>query len=303
MLKNIRKIVLWLFIIMIVSFSISIILFRSAGVNFWDFANLDSDFSGFDQANNVKGKFTNTINDESYFDLESVNKINVSTASTDIRFIPEDRADIKVHYYGSIASSNNITLPNITSELENTTLNIKINHKNLISLGFSFFNLNLDVYIPREYSKSIMAKTASGDVSIDNLGIENLNLESVSGDIKSESVYTEKTSFKSVSGDIKVEDYKGELTAETVSGDLSLDISSSIKDIYTHSISGDIKIKLPNNSEFYLESKTTSGEIICDFPISIEGKLSDKNINGSVGNGDTRIEVSTVSGDVKISKK
>lgn len=303
MFKNIRKIALWLFIIMIVSFSISIILFRSSGVNFWDFANLDSDFSGFDQNNAVKGKFTDTINDERYFDLESIDKINVSTASTDIRFIPEERDDIKVHFYGAMASSNKIALPDMISKIENKALSIKINHKNLISIGFNSFNLNLDIYVPKEYSKAISAKTASGDISLEDLSIKNLNFESVSGDIKSESVYTEKASLKSVSGEIKVEDYKGELTAETVSGDLSLDIINSIEDIYAHSISGDIKIQLPSNAEFYLESKTTSGEIICDFPISIEGKLSDKNINGSVGNGDARIEVSTVSGDAKISEK
>ncbi len=302
MFKDIRKIVLWLFIVMIISFSISIALFRDSGVNFRNFIDSDNNFSRFNGGNDISVRLRDTINDQKYFDMEAIDEIDMGTASADIRFIPEDRDDIKAHFYGNISSSNKIVLSHMASEIKNRTLSIKIIYNKNISIGFGSHNLNLDIYLPKEYSKNIAARSASGDIILESLNIENLSLRSVSGGVKSKSVYAKKSVLESTSGNIKVEDYRGDLSAKTVSGDLYLNTSSPFEDIYIRSISGDVRISLPSNAEFYLESKTTSGKIICDFPISISGRLSDKNINGSVGNGDNKVTTSTVSGDIRISK-
>lgn len=268
-----------------------------------DFDSFDNNYSKFSESNKVNGRFKYDIDNDKNFNMQNIDKIDVDTVSTDIRFIPEDRDDIKVHFHGTIASSNKATSPYMTAEMVNKTLKIKINHKNSISIGFNSYNLYLDIYIPKDYSKSIIAKTTSGDIALENLDIEDLYLKSTSGDIKSEYLYAKKGTFKSTSGGIKIENHKGEIDAKTTSGDIYINTDSTPEDIYSHSVSGDIKIQLPNNSEFYLESKTTSGEIICEFPIEIKGMNGDKAIDGIVGNGESKIAVSTVSGDVKISKE
>jgi len=299
LIRNIKKIALWLFIIMICSFSISIVLFKSAGVNLRDFTYIDNDFSG---KNNIKGKFKENINAERNFDIQYIEEINVNTVSTDIRFIPEARDDIRIHFHGIVASNNEVVLPELITEKQATTLQIKIDYKNSSYVGYYSSKLSLDIYIPEKYSKNINTKTTSGDIDLGSLNIKNINLSSVSGDIKSESLYTEKTRLTSTSGDIKIEDFLGELSAKTTSGDLLINVKSIDNDININSISGDIKITLPDKAEFYLESTSTSGDVGCDFPISIQGKLSDKKKEGKVGNGNNRITASTVSGDIKISK-
>ncbi len=303
MIKNMKKIVLWLFVIMIVSFSISIILFRNSGINLNDFTDMDDDYSNFGETSNIKGKPKKNINAEKNFDLQGIDDINISTVSTDIRIIPEDRDDIKVYFHGTIASSNEIVSPELITEIQNNTLQIEIDHKNLISLGFYSSNLNLDIYIPNEYTKNIDVKTTSADIDLGILDIKDISVKSVSGDIKAESLYTKKSNFKSTSGEIKLRDFKGGIDAKTTSGDLYIDFKALENDVYMNSISGDIELKLPNNSEFYLESKSLSGDIECDFPISIQGKHSDKNVNGRVGQGNNKVNASTTSGDIEISKK
>ncbi|WP_432662381.1 DUF4097 family beta strand repeat-containing protein [Wukongibacter baidiensis] len=303
MIKNMKKIVLWLFIIMIASFSISIILFRNAGVDWNDIADMDDDYSNFEEISNVKGKFKKNINEEKSFDIQGIDDVNISTISADIRIIPEDRNDIRVHFYGAVASSNEIGSPKLIAEKQNNSLQIKIDHKKLISSGFYSSRIDLDIYVPNEYSKNIDVKTTSGDIDLGILNIKDISAKSVSGDINADSLYSEKSSFKSTSGEITLRDFKGMIDAKTTSGDIDIDFNALENDVNIGSISGSIELGLPNNSGFYLESKSLSGDIECDFPISIEGKHSERKVNGRVGQDNNRIVLSTTSGDIEISKK
>lgn len=314
--ENMKKIVLWLFVIMVVSFSISAMLFTSSGVTLADFMdtnsnininmNTDKDFDLNDFANiqndkELEGKFKETINDEKILKADNIESINVDTVSSDVKFFSEDRDDIKVLFEGAIASSNEIILPELIVENKNNTLSIEVKHKSLMNIGFYSSTIRVHVYIPKTYLGDVVVKTVSGDIDLGYIGdVRNANLKSVSGDIKAESLYTEKTTLKSTSGDMKIEDFKGELDCGSTSGDLYVNVNKLNNNISSKSVSGDMKIELPDNAEFYLESKSTSGDIDCEFPISIQGKLSEKNINGRVGNGENRISVSTISGDIKI---
>lgn len=311
-----KKIALWLFAITVVSFSISAMLFTSSGVTLDDFKASDTDLSininkdkGFDINNfaniqndkELKGKFKETINDERIINADNINIINVATVSSDVKFFSEDRNDIKVHFEGAIASSNEIILPELIAENNNNTLSIEVKHKSLMNIGFHSSTIRVHVYIPETYSNDLSVKTISGDIDLGDIeNIKNASLQSVSGDIKAESLYTEKTILKSTSGSLKVEDFKGELDSDTTSGDLYINVNKLDNSINCKSVSGDIKIELSGNAEFYLESKSTSGDIDCEFPISIQGKISEKSINGRVGNGENKISASTISGDIKI---
>ncbi|SHK34431.1 DUF4097 family beta strand repeat-containing protein [Paramaledivibacter caminithermalis] len=311
---NIKKIVLWLFVIAVVSLSISIMLFINSGITLDDFKdsntniNIDmnknfslNDFANMQNDIELKGKFKETINDERIFDAADIQIINVNTVSSDIELFSEDRDDIRIHFEGSIASSKEIILPELITENENGSLLIDIKHKSKMNIGYYTSNIRVHVYIPKTYSKDIIIKTTSGEIYLDYIdNIRNASLKSVSGDIKAECLYTEKTMLESTSGSVKIEDFKGELKCITTSGDIKINVNSLTDNIFCKSISGDTKIQLPEKSEFYLEAKSVSGDVGCEFPIIMEGKLSDNKINGKIGNGKNKINVSTVSGDIKI---
>jgi hypothetical protein len=168
----------------------------------------------------------------------------------------------------------------------------------------------------------VVANAVSGDVKIKKAesGVE---CESVSGELVIENV-TGNAFLKAVSGDISVRGMIGSVEAESVSGDVEVigvsDASTvSVKvlsgdvdyagEIYANgrykfkSHSGDVVLILPARSAFDLEAKTFSGSIDSAFEIMVMGKLSKRELKGSVNSGGAEVTVSTFSGDVRLKKK
>lgn len=126
----------------------------------------------------------------------------------------------------------------------------------------------------------------------------------------------------SVSGDIDVTGAHGDIRASTVSGDVTLDklVASSVNatsvsgDVSVHvdqltgngdfrfqSVSGDVILELPREFGADLSMSTVSGDIDSDFPITLgNGRMSRRSMNARIGAGGRRLDVSTVSGDLKL---
>jgi DUF4097 and DUF4098 domain-containing protein YvlB len=97
-------------------------------------------------------------------------------------------------------------------------------------------------------------------------------------------------------------DFKGNLKADSVSGDINVRYRVFDNNIDVKTISGKVKIDLPQNAEFYLKTNTVSGEVIAKFPITIISFNKMNQLEGTVGTGDNRIIIDTVSGDIYINK-
>jgi DUF4097 and DUF4098 domain-containing protein YvlB len=175
----------------------------------------------------------------------------------------------------------------------------------------------------RDASRFARGKSISGDVTVSNVS-NGVNCNSVSGDIDAEDI-TGDADLKTVSGDISLKNIKnGDVDAETVSGGIELidvkgamevdaealsgkveyvgDINSNGR-YYMKSHSGGIYLRIPGNSAFDLKAKTFSGSIDSDFDITVSGKISNKELYGTVNGGGADIEVKTFSGNVHIIKR
>ncbi len=97
-------------------------------------------------------------------------------------------------------------------------------------------------------------------------------------------------------------DFMGNLEADSVSGDINARYRVFDNNIDVKTISGKVEIDLPQNAEFYLKTNTVSGEVVAKFPITIISFNKMNQLEGSVGTGDNRIVVDTVSGDIYINK-
>ena len=86
---------------------------------------------------------------------------------------------------------------------------------------------------------------------------------------------------------------------DTTSGDTELELGQTPDELSYDAVSGDLRLTLPGERSFELETETASGEIVCEF--------------ATVGNGEHRfydsgdgtpaeLELSTVSGDLEIRK-
>ncbi len=132
-------------------------------------------------------------------------------------------------------------------------------------------------------------KTVSGDVQFAGHGSA-LELNTVSGDSRIDGLHG-RIRVETVSGDAQLQaDEVTDLDAQTVSGDLRLELSlAAAARIKLNAHSGDVELELPADSAFEVDSNSFSGEVYNDF---------DDN-----SDADARIDVSTFSGDVRIRKR
>ena len=145
----------------------------------------------------------------------------------------------------------------------------------------------------------VHVSTASGSVSV----------SAVKGDVH----------VNAMAGTIQVTKPGGRVDANTASG--SIDVQGAARDVRAHAVSGRVSIQgnpgtesywdlktvsggvqlaVPASSNFHLSADAVSGEIRTDVPIMIE-EQSKHSLRARIGNGGGRVEVRTVSGEIRLS--
>ena len=198
-------------------------------------------------------------------------------------------------------------------------------------------SVDYKVWVPEQAGVEI--KSVSGDVEVapiggkakidsvsGNVGVRGAagaDVKLVSGDLEMENVAGDAF-IKAVSGNIDVTKIKGSVEADAVSGDITLqDVSEAMSvdvktvsgnvtyagllkagghyELQTHS--GDVRMVLPSDSSFDLEANTFSGDIDSDFAITTSGKISPREVRGTVGKGGATLVLKSFSGNVDLKKK
>jgi DUF4097 and DUF4098 domain-containing protein YvlB len=134
------------------------------------------------------------------------------------------------------------------------------------------------------------------------------SITSVSGDIEISNIKGELNT-KSVSGDVSVKGAAGAVNAASVSGDVEVEIRSlegtdGAGNMEFNSVSGDVEVKLPGNLDADVKISTLSGDLKTDFPLQVEEKKRGpgRSASGRLGNGSRTLKLSTVSGDINLSR-
>jgi len=130
--------------------------------------------------------------------------------------------------------------------------------------------------------------------------------------------------LKTVSGNISASRIKGSIDAETTSGGIILTEIAEPKTVRAkvlsgkitydgqivaggkysfESLSGSVRVTIPAAAGFDLEAQTFSGSIDTDFPITMQGKIDRKSIQGVVNNGGAALRIKAFSGSIEIKKK
>jgi len=283
---NIRKIVIWLVVIAVVSLTIAAIAFFST----------ENYMVSFRDRNNFEG---NSIDEVKTFGIDQLKEIYIHSVSSDVSVFSTDEEDIKINFYGRSTLRSEKALPKLITNFEGSKLKIEIEYPKVL-----FYNANvvLDVYIPQDYRDNVIIDAVSADVDISNLDLNNFQCKTVSGDLRIKFLGSNSLTLKTTSGEVNIMDFTGNLKADSVSGDINVSYRIFDNNIDVKTISGEVKIDLPQNAEFYLKTNTVSGEVVARFPITIISFNKMNQLEGTVGTGDNRIIVDTVSGDIYLNK-
>ena len=106
--------------------------------------------------------------------------------------------------------------------------------------------------------------TVSGDIAFESVEGE-VTIHSVSGDVKINKV-AGKANLNTTSGDVKVKDFQGDGIFRSVSGDVEINATKTGEKLEVGTASGDVEIKLPADVSVQMTLKTASGDIktFCD---------------------------------------
>ena len=284
---NIRKLLIWLVVIAVVSLTIAIIAFFSTENNMVSF----SDRNNFEEISIDEVKTFNNIG--------KLKEIYIHSVSSNVSVFSTEEEDVKIHFHGISAAESEKKLPELITNIEGSQLKIEIEYPKAL---FYNANLFLDVYVPQDYLENVSIDTVSADVDISNLDTNNFQCKTVSGDLKIKSLGSDNLILKTTSGEMNIMDFIGNLEADSVSGDINARYKVFDNNADIKTISGKVKIGLPENAEFYLKTNTVSGEVDTDFPITIISFGKMNQLEGTVGTGDNSIIIDTVSGDIYINK-
>jgi hypothetical protein len=172
-----------------------------------------------------------------------------------------------------------------------------------------------------ELSGGLTVTTTSGEVQLRDVAGK-LDVGSISGDIKLENGNVEGATVNTTSGEVQLDGVAGALEVTSVSGDINvreahdgrLDLSTTSGEIQyqgdlaqasantVNSISGDVRVRLPESSGFRLDASTVSGDISSEFELS-QGQQARWNLSGVAGDGSATLTIGTTSGDIQVERR
>lgn len=288
---NIKKIAAYLLLITVASFAIAAMLFFTTGGG--DFG------TGF----SVNSPELKSFDFEKKSDMSDIKTIKFGVPSENINIIPADGNEIRVHFHGRVSKKAEDSIPELIAEVANNTLTIELKQKVQIINILSIREAILDIYIPKSYTGSIAGSVSSGNIRIDGLTPDKLDLRASSGSVNIKSVSTNGASLHVSSGNIVIEDFTGNLVSSSTSGNTDVDFRTlKNNNISIKASSGNISLRLPSESQFNLNASCSSGDVDCNFPI-LANKQKDNTLIGTVGSDVNKITAHTSSGNIYIIKK
>ena len=171
-----------------------------------------------------------------------------------------------------------------TVEVEDGVLRIQREQKWYERIGVRFDQPEVTVLLPQARYRAIDARTASGDIEIEDLEADEMKLECTSGNLTLRNVRAGELEAKSSSGDIKALDcaFEGEAELDATRGSVRI-AGTEADGLSVETTSGGIEIEGVNAGQ--LEAESTSGGIA----------LIDLNAVG-------RADLHTASGDIRLER-
>lgn len=177
------------------------------------------------------------------------------------------------------------------------------------AVGFAFFNFGVfasdfEVFLPRRLWESVSVYSTNGDVALpDALEVQALLVSSTNGDVAlGQGLRCETASVTSVNGDLDGEQASIQsLVFRATSGDLDLSFAQLPQVLDLRTVSGDLRVELPENQGFAVAYHQTSGDFDSSFELTTSLSRHD-GVASYQGAQSPLYQFTTVSGDITVDR-
>ncbi|MCQ6274842.1 DUF4097 family beta strand repeat protein [Bacillus sp. V3B] len=129
--------------------------------------------------------------------------------------------------------------------------------------------------------------------------LNNLSVDVSSGNVNLDWITAKSGLFDISSGNVNLKHYKGQLEADVSSGNINIQLDQLTDSVKVDVSSGHVQLDLPDNADFTLDGKVSSGSISSNFVL--KNKEENKQVmKGVHGTGEHQLDLSVSSGKVEV---
>ncbi|MGA8154386.1 MAG: DUF4097 family beta strand repeat-containing protein [Terriglobales bacterium] len=227
--------------------------------------------------------------------------LHVDTSDADLHVDTWDQNTIDVHVTTTHYKIGEGGI-RIVEHQSGDTVELEIRYPHLdFSIGFNHNRVSVDIHMPREGRVGL--RTGDGSIRLANFK-GSMDLESGDGHQEIESV---DGALKARAGDGHIRASGRFDSLELSTGDGRIDASvkpgSTVASGWNiRTGDGSVNLRLPENLAADVDLHTSDGHIDVNVPVTVEGRLGDKNIHGKMNGGGNLLTVHTGDGSIRIEK-
>jgi DUF4097 and DUF4098 domain-containing protein YvlB len=212
--------------------------------------------------------------------LSATGRVSLDNINGNVTITGWDRSEVQIDAVKKARDQERLNEARIEVETSGDSVRIKTkypdHHTNNNPASVAY-----EVHVPRA-------------ARLDGINLVNGSLEvsAVSGEVEA----------SLVNGSSNLHDLAGKAELSSVNGHINAYYKSlqNVSAIELKSVNGSVRLGLPPSPNADVSVSTMNGGITTDFPLQVQGKFIGHHIDGKLGNGGTRIEISNVNGSVHI---
>jgi hypothetical protein len=233
--------------------------------------------------------------------------VNGDGATAEVQIIrsARTRADLEYHKIEVEQTGNSLIVRGVQEPEERRGRNIQVDHHVRLKLPR---RIDLSISSVSGWIKvgdvdgQTTVSSISGSAGIGNVGGK-LQVSSISGSLEVGNVGADAR-VNSISGNVGIGQVSGSLDVTSVSGGLNTTLTSlSPQGIHIRSVSGSIDIRFKSDINADFSAEHISGQVYLDVPnVTRDGEEKSSNVRARIGGGGTPITISSVSGNVRVTR-
>ncbi len=160
--------------------------------------------------------------------------------------------------------------------------------------------VDYEITVPENMALELV-KTVNGKVNVSGK-FDRAKLSTTNGDITAQGDFN-WLEGATTNGSLDISQVKGIVNLKTTNGSIKVELDEVAGDLSAKTTNGSITIKLGGQPDAQFLARTTNGSIKVDYPVTVEGEISRRRVEGRIGSGQgPKIDLKTTNGSISLLK-